>query len=282
MDEPFDLAAYLGRIGVDANPRPDVPTLGVLHRAHLAAIPFENLDIQMGKAISLDPTVLQEKMVRRRRGGYCFEHNMLFVHALRAIGFECHTCEARVRQNAAGVLRERTHMVLKVVCAGRTWLADVGFGGDGIIGPVAIDGSASEQFGRVYRIINEDRMWVLQVERPGGWDDLYAILPVPVFPVDFVVANWFTSTHPESRFVKTLTAQRSTPEARHVLRNLTYSVHRGDQVESRDIARAELVPLLRDTFLIDVPEDSRFRAVDGSSPRLSDSRLPRESGRPVP
>lgn len=263
MDEQFDLAAYLRRIGVETNPQPDVPTLGALHRAHLRAIPFENLDIQMGKAISLDPAALQAKMVRQRRGGYCFEQNTLFVHALRAIGFECLTCEARVRQNAAGVLRERTHMVLKVVCAGRTWLADVGFGGDGIVSPVAIDGSSSEQFGRVFRIVNNDRMWVLQAERPGEWDDLYAILPVPVFPIDFVVANWFTSTHPESRFVKTLTAQRSTPEERYVLRNLTYSIHRGDRVESRDIQRAELVPLLRDIFLIDVPEGATFRAIDG-------------------
>jgi N-hydroxyarylamine O-acetyltransferase len=122
--------------------------------------------------------------------------------------------------------------------------------------------SASEQFGRTYRIVNEDRMWVLQAERPGGWDDLYAILPVPVFPVDFVVANWFTSTHPESPFVKTLTAQRSTPDARHVLRNLTYSVHRGDRMESRNVARAELLRLLRDTFYTDVPEDATFLAID--------------------
>jgi N-hydroxyarylamine O-acetyltransferase len=263
MEQLFDLAAYLRRIGVEATPLPDVPTLGVLHRAHLAAIPFENLDIQMGLQITLDPIVLQDKMVRQRRGGYCFEQNTLFVEALRAIGFECHTCEARVRQNSAGALRPRTHMVIKVVCAGRTWLADVGFGGDGIIDPVAIDGSASAQFGRVYRIVNEDRMWVLQVERPGGWDDLYAILPLPVYPVDFVVANWFTSTHPESPFVKTLTAQRSTPDARDVLRNLSYTAHRSELTETRDITRAELLPLLREVFLIDVPEDAKFLAVDG-------------------
>ncbi|MCX6545302.1 MAG: arylamine N-acetyltransferase [Acidobacteria bacterium] len=263
MDTSFDLARYLRRIGVAADPRPDVPTLGVLHRAHLTGIPFENLDIQMGKTISLDANDLQEKMVRQRRGGYCFEQNTLLVHALRAVGFECHTCEARVRQNASGVLRARTHMVLKVVCAGRTWLADVGFGSDGIIDPVAIDGSSSEQYGRVYRIVNEDRTWVLQVERSGDWDDLYAILPVPVFPVDFVVANWFTSTHPESRFVETLMAQRTALDARYVLHNLVFSVHRGDQVERREISRAELVPLLHDVFAIDVPEDARFLALDG-------------------
>jgi len=263
MDTAFDLPAYLRRIAVETAPQPDVPTLGVLHRAHLAAIPFENLDIQLGRPVRLDAGSLQEKLVRHRRGGYCFEHNTLFAHALRAIGFEVHTCEARVRQNAEGVLRPRTHMVLKIVCAGRTWLADVGFGGSGVIDPVAIDGSTSTQYGSSYRINNIDRQWVLQEEGPAGWNDLYAILPLPVFPVDFEVANWFTSTHPESPFVKTLTAQRVTPDVRYILRNLTLTTFRAGQVETREVPRADLGALLRDVFGIDVPEDARYRGLDG-------------------
>jgi len=268
MDETFDLEAYLRRIGVDGHPVPDVSWLGVLQRAHIQAIPFENLDVQMGRRISLESTDLQAKMVRQRRGGYCFEHNTLFVHALRAIGFDCHTCEARVRQFAAGTLRPRTHMVLKVVCAGRSWLADVGFGGAGIVDPIAIDGSAAEQLGRQFRIINQDRTWVLQMARQEQWDDVYAILPLPVFPIDFVVANWFTSTHPDSPFVKTLIAQRWTSEARYRLRNLVFATERGEQEEKRDVTRAELVPLLRDMFLIDVPDDARFLAIDGTDRRV--------------
>ena len=268
MDPAFDLPAYLRRIGMNQELRPDMPTLRLMHRAHLGAVPFENLDIQMGLPIRLDPGSLQRKIVGQRRGGYCFEQNMLFALALQAVGFECHLCEARVRQNAGGVIRPRTHLVLKVICAGRTWLADVGFGGDGILEPVAIDAGANPQYGRSFRIVNEDRQWVLQVEQADGWNDLYAVVPQPVFAVDFEVANWYTSTHPESPFVRTLTAQLTTLAVRYVLRNLTFTAHMGTDVESREISRPELHALLRDTFHIDVPANARFRAIDGDGPAL--------------
>jgi len=266
MEPAFDLPEYLQRIGIDQEPLPDVPTLRLLHRAHLGAIPFENLDIQMGLAVRMDMESLQRKMVDRRRGGYCFEQNTLFAHALREIGFECHLCEARVRQNAGGVVRPRTHMVLKVICAGRTWLADVGFGGEGILEPVAIDAGPTAQYGRTFRIENEDRQWVLKVETADGWDDLYAVVPQPVFAVDFEVANWYTSTHPDSPFVRTLTAQVSTPAVRHVLRNLTCTTYTGEIVESREIARADLHAVLREIFQIDVPATATFRALDEHAP----------------
>jgi len=266
MDPAFDLPEYLQRIGIDQALRPDVAALRLLHRAHLAAIPFENLDVQMGLAVRMDVESLQRKMVDGRRGGYCFEQNTLFAHALRAVGFECHLCEARIRQNAGGVVRPRTHMVLKVICAGRTWLADVGFGGDGILEPVAIDAGPTPQYGRTFRIENEDRQWVLQVETADGWDDLYAVVPQPVFAVDFEVANWYTSTHPDSPFVRTLTAQLSTLAVRHVLRDLTYTIYTGEGVESRDVAREDLHALLRETFHIDVPATATFRALDEHAP----------------
>ena len=94
------------------------------------------------------------------------------------------------------------------------------------------------------------------------WEDLYAVLPDPVFPIDYEVGNWLTSTHPQSPFVMNLTAQRTIDGARHILRNLTYSVARGKDVQTRAISRAELIPLLRGTFGLDVPEDARFRALD--------------------
>jgi N-hydroxyarylamine O-acetyltransferase len=263
MDESLDLGAYLARIGVDTPVKPDMATLGVLHRAHVKTFAFENLDVQMGRPISLEIGALQEKMIRHRRGGYCFEQNTLFAHAVRLIGFECHICEARVRRYSGGSLRPRTHMVLKIVCAGRSWLADVGFGGEGITEPIAIDGSATDIAGRVFRIINQERLWVLQAELDGAWDDVYAMLPTPVFDLDIVVANWFTSTHPDSPFVKSLVVQRALPEARHTLRNLSYTINRGAETVTREIARAELAPLLRDVFELDVADDARFRGIDG-------------------
>src|SRR5262249_29474547 len=114
----FDLPAYLSRIGEPQPAGADMAALNALHRAHLAAIPFENLDIQMGLPIDLDPASLQNALVRRRRGGYCFQQNALFRLALDSLGFATRPLEARVRWNAGGATRPRTHMVLSVVVDG--------------------------------------------------------------------------------------------------------------------------------------------------------------------
>ena len=153
-------------------------------------------------------------------------------------------------------------MVLAVRCEGREWLADVGFGGDGIATPIALEGGQAEQAGVLYRVAPEGSVRVLQRYVQAGWEDLYAVQPGQPSPIDFEVGNWYTSTHPRSPFVLALTAQRLIGDARHILRNLTYSVTRGHDVQVREISRRELAPLLRDTFDIDVPIDARFRALD--------------------
>jgi N-hydroxyarylamine O-acetyltransferase len=258
----FDLSAYSSRIGYRGAPRPDVETLYELHRAHIGAIPFENLDIQLGRPIRLDPESLQAKLVRGRRGGYCFEQNGLFALALGSIGFEFETCEARVRQGAQGAIRPRTHMVLRVHCGGRIWLTDVGFGGDGLLEPAPLDGTATTQAGVVYHVVAEGACRVLQRRLSGEWQDLYVVMPEPAHSIDFEVGNWFTSTHPNSAFVLNLTAQAVIGECRHVLRNLNYSISCGEEVRTREIGRAELLPLLRETFGLDLPDGSKFRALD--------------------
>jgi N-hydroxyarylamine O-acetyltransferase len=262
----LDLAAYLARLRYAGPLEPDAATLTALHRAHVYAIPFENLDIQMGGAIRLDLASLQAKLVARRRGGYCFEQNTLFAAALRAIGFAPLTCEARVRQGVSGV-RPRTHMALLVGADGESWLADVGFGGDGLLEPLRLTGAPAVQAGFGYRIAEEGPTRVLQRESEGRWEDLYAFLPEPVPAIDLEVGNWFTSTHPGSPFVRNVTAQRLTAEARHVLRNLTYTITSVETVERRDIARSELIPLLRDVFDLDLPDAARFLALDADAPR---------------
>ena len=258
----FDLDGYLRRIGFAGTPRPDLATLAALHRAHAASIPFENLDIQMGRPVSLDPDVLQAKIVGQRRGGYCFEQNTLFALALDSIGFAAHRCEARVRQQTSGAILPRTHMVLRVLVEERPWLADVGFGGDGLIEPIAFDAAPARQLGVDYRTAREGQLAVLQRRTAGDWEDLYAVLPEPVYPIDFEVGNWFTSTHPRSPFVLNLTAQRMAGGARHILRNLTYTVVDQGGRQTRDIARDELPALLRDVFGLDVPAAAKFRALD--------------------
>jgi N-hydroxyarylamine O-acetyltransferase len=261
------LASYLERTGlVEAGP-PGLATLRKLHAAHVAAIPFENLDILLGRGISLDLDRLQAKLIQQRRGGYCFEQNTLFLAVLRELGFEATAREARVRAGTAAIL-PRTHMVLQVGIAGGDWLADVGFGGEGPLEPVPMQGAhPAPAQGLAYRVMAEGDVRVLQMRSGGAWLDQYAILPQPVLPVDFEVANWYTSTHPQSRFVRGLTAQRTTREARYVLRYPTYTEIRQGETVTRDISRGELMPLLREVFLIDLPDDTVFPVVDGAVER---------------
>ena len=174
-----------------------------------------------------------------------------------------------MRYGAAGLMRPRTHMVLVVACDGHDWLADVGFGGEGLIEPIAIGAAPSEQEGWRYRTVDEGRLHVLQREGDAGWEDLYVFAVEEVHPVDYVMGHWFTSTYPESPFVRSLTAQRTIGGVRHILRNLTYTVARPGASTVREISRAELVPLLRDTFGLDIPDGATFQAMDGRSDRLA-------------
>ncbi len=267
----FDLSAYLARIGLGGEPLgTDLRTLQRCHEAHLAAIPFENLDVQMARPIRLDIESLEAKLVRRRRGGYCFEQNTLFMHALRTLGFRVSPREARVR-NGASTLLPRTHMLLVVQADGADWLCDVGFGAGSPIQPVPLSGDLTSQGPWTYRVRAEEPLRVLQWKARGAWVDLYAVEPGERPSVDFEMANWYTSTFPESRFVLTLTAQRSTREARYILRNLTYSEDRGEAVFTREIDRMALLPLLRDRFLIDVEAGATFRALDRAAAAAGDA-----------
>ncbi|GLH73971.1 arylamine N-acetyltransferase [Geothrix limicola] len=261
MSAELDLQAYLRRVGLVAAPTADLAGLRALHLAHATSIPFENLDIQMGLPIRIDLASIQAKLVQRRRGGYCFEQNTLFLAVLKALGFDVFSGEARVRLGTTDLL-PRTHMLLIVQLEGRPWLCDVGFGGRGLLHPVPMDGEAHRQFLDTMRVVEEGRLRVLQSLNQGAWEDLYAFEPEPHTSVDYEMANHYTSTYPESRFIKTLTAQLPSPEVRRILRNRSYAEIRGDQVEGRELAREEVVPMLRDVFGLEVPEGATFRGLN--------------------
>ena len=255
----MDLESYFRRIGYDGPREPTLRCLEALHLAHATRIPFENLDIQLGLPIRLDLDSLQAKLVSGGRGGYCFEHNTLFAAVLARLGFRLETLEARVRLGNPQLL-SRSHMTLRVDLPEGPWLADVGFGGEGLLGPVPFGGKEFQRFGDTRRLVAEGRRTVLQSLKPEGWFDLYAVEPEPVHPIDFIVGNHYTSTYPESRFVTTLTAQLSTPEGRHVLRDRTYTVTRQGRAEVRELTEPEeLLQLLRDVFGLRFPAGTRFR-----------------------
>ena len=253
MSADLDLSAYLQRVGLATPPTADLAGLRALHFAHATTIPFENLDIQLGLPIRLDLASLQAKLVGRRRGGYCFEHNTLFLAVLKALGFDAIAGEARVRLGALELL-PRTHMLLLVRLEGAPWLCDVGFGGEGLLQPVPMDGEVHDQFLNTYRVSAEGGLRVLQSFHDGAWEDLYAFVPEERFPIDFILANHYTSTHPDSRFLQTLTAQLPGPEVRRILRNRAYAELRGEQAEGRELAWEEMISVLGDAFGIEVPE----------------------------
>ncbi len=249
----LDADAYLRRVGYEGPLEPTAVVLDRLHLAHATHIPFENVDAFLGRPVRLGLDHLQAKLVRSRRGGYCFEQNTLFAAVLEAVGFRVTRLAARVRYGATRVL-PRAHMLLKVEVGDGAWLADVGFGGGGPLRPVPlVDGATARQFLCNFRLARDDGQWVLRSLRGGAWSDLYAFTEEPQLPVDFEVTNFFTSTHPQSIFVQALTAQRTTPDACYVLRNWDLTVERGDTSSTREIHDdAELIDLLRGTFEIEL------------------------------
>ncbi len=259
MTEDLDLQAYLARIGYTGDLAPTIETLTGIHRAHVLSIPFENLDILLGRPIRLDMESLQEKLVRLGRGGYCFEQNSLFAAVMEHLGFQVTRLAARVRMGDERST-PRTHMVLAVDIDGARWLADVGFGGDTLLDPIALEGDEPVRQGAwAFRMGLEDEVRVLRGHRSDGWMDLYAFTEEPQLPVDYEVANHFTSTWPRSPFVSKVVVQRSGLDERWMLIDDEVRVERPGGTERHTVASPqELLSVLADRFGLVFPEGTRF------------------------
>jgi N-hydroxyarylamine O-acetyltransferase len=255
----IDLESYLRRTGAAAPLAPSLSALRLLQQAHVAAIPFENLDLLLGREIRLDVDSLQAKLVAGRRGGYCFEQNTLFQAVLQRIGFDVTPLAARVRVGATGV-RPRTHMLLRVDLPEGPFAADVGFGADGPLHPLPLEAGREVWVGATgHRLRLEGSVWVLEGDFGEGWTDLYAFTLEAQHPVDFEMANHFTSTHPRSPFLNSLTAQRSLPERRLILRNRELQVREGRLTEATTIRDPEhLLEVLDRHFGLAFPAGTRF------------------------
>ncbi|MFJ8007733.1 arylamine N-acetyltransferase family protein [Streptomyces fagopyri] len=225
--ERFDLDAYLERVGWEGGRRADLATLRGVHLAHALSLPFENLEPLAGTAPSLAPGDLMAKLVRGRRGGYCYEHNTLLRLALEGLGLTVTGLAGRVVLGAESVeSRPRTHMMLRVTVPGdpRSYLADVGFGAKGaLLAPVAlVTGEEFEGAGRRHRFVHLPHggpleLWALQAydREAGDWVSQYAFTLEPFAAPDFEVFNWHVGTNPRSPFTRRLYLQRTTPE-RHL------------------------------------------------------------------
>ncbi len=211
----FDLDAYLARIDLPARPTRDLAGLARVQRAHRLAIPFENLDVILGRGIAIEPTPVFAKLVGARRGGYCFEHNRLFGDALSALGFVHRPLLARVWLGVdldRGPVPPLTHTFSLVETGDEAWIADPGFGGT--YAPVMPLRDGAEEVapdGARFRLTRREGLgWLL--ERQGspmgtdgraqgdGWEPQYSFTTAPVVAADLALGNWWTSTAPGTRF----------------------------------------------------------------------------------
>jgi N-hydroxyarylamine O-acetyltransferase len=258
LSDTFDLEAYFRRIGFDGPGRPDLRTLAAIHARHAAAIPFEGIDPLIGRPARLDLASLQAKLVLSRRGGYCFEQNTLFKGALEAIGFEVTVLAGRVAWAGDGApLGARTHMLLLVDLPEGPYIADVGFGAHLLDAPLRFTPDIEQRTASaLYRIEREGDDFALAARHGDRWRRAYVFDLTPQLPADYEMANWYTSTHPESLFTKVLIAERLCPEVRRNLVNTWLTERwRDGRVEDRIIASAaELGEVLDQLFDLEPPE----------------------------
>ncbi|MBN6035031.1 arylamine N-acetyltransferase [Amycolatopsis sp. 195334CR] len=249
--EDLDLDAYLARIG-HARVEPSAAALRSLHEAHVRSIPFENLDVLLGPHPGLRLKVIADKLVHRRRGGYCYEHGLLFAAALELLGFDVRRRMARVQPDKNG---PRTHMVVLVRVAGIDHLADVGFG-TGLVTPMPlVDGHEQDQNGWPHRITREGPLWILWRREPEGWTRLHATDDLPQHQIDYDVSNHYIATNPKSPFSGQLVAMtRGDHLSTRLVGDTLTTEHAGGDQTKRTITPGDLHKTLQ-SLGIDLPED---------------------------
>lgn len=248
----MDIAAYLHRIGFTRSVRPDLATLDALHRAHLEAIPFEDLDVQLGRPVTQDIEAVFDKIVRRKRGGWCYEMNGLFGWVLQEIGFDVTRMAGGVMRDTSGDTHVGSHLCL-LVRLPKPYLVDVGFGGS-MVAPLPL-------------VLGErtDAPFVVGLTKTddGYWRFGETVGDGAPFTFDFCGSDeaaladrcaWLQS-NPASPFVQNLVAQRRVGETHITLRGRTVTRLDARGATSSTLQSAdELLQTLRDQFGIDEPE----------------------------
>ncbi|MEM8935085.1 MAG: arylamine N-acetyltransferase [Pseudomonadota bacterium] len=232
----FPLQAYLNRIGLKGGVSQTPKGLDTLHRAQTCTIPFENFDVLLGRKIDIRAHALIEKLLGQKRGGYCFELNGLFFLALTAMGFDARFVLARVHVSDAA--SPRAHVAIIVQIDGAAWLADVGFGGNGLRAPMpfALD-TPADQDGVQFRLVEAPPFGVmLQTFEAGEWSNNYSFDLEHVGEADLEMGNHFASTHPESIFTKARIANILNSSGRVSLMNFSLSHVTGEKRESETLS----------------------------------------------
>lgn len=259
----MDTTAYLERIGYHGSAQPTLANLRAMHRAHLLAVPFENLDIHLRREISLDPEALFDKIVRRRRGGFCYELNSLFADLLTGLGYGVTLLSAESANDDGSFSLPFDHLALQVQIPGEagSWLADVGWG-NGFLEPLRLhDPDEQAQGERAFKITPQEGYQALTergAEGIGGekpeeyahhWVRHYRFNFQPHELAEFAPMCRYHQTSPESIFTRKRMVTRFTPEGRVTLSDLRLIITRGGQREERALSgEEEARAVLRDLF----------------------------------
>jgi N-hydroxyarylamine O-acetyltransferase len=264
MRAHVDVDAYFKRIGYTGPLEATLQSLRAIHLRHALSIPFENLDPLLRRPVRLDLHSLEQKLVHDGRGGYCFEQNLLLSHVLGQLGFRVTNLAARVIWNAPpGAVRPRTHMLLRVDIDEGSHIADVGFGGLTLTGPLRLVAHIEQATPHeTFRLVEAGDGFVMEALVRGSWGALYRFDLQPQLLPDYELANWYVSTHPESHFVTRLTAALPFTGGRFALSNNQLSVHHlGAASEQRMLTGAdELRTVLQETFGLTLPDSPDLAA----------------------
>jgi len=261
----IDLEAYLARVGYTGSRAPDFATLAEIHACHAGTIPFENLDILLGRLIPTDLPSIERKLVGDRRGGYCFEQNALLGAALRQLGFAVTPLIGRVRWRIPDdVPTPLVHQLLRVETSDAgPCLADVGFGSMSLRRPLRLEYDTPQQGClEPRRLVRRGALVAHQARIGDNWGDVYTFTLEPVPAVDLELGNWYTCAHPQSAFRHNLRASLTLEDRRHTLLNRELTVRHADgRVDRREIADPdELLAVLAEYFGLRFPAGTRFGA----------------------
>ncbi len=206
--------SYLERIGYSGSTEPTEQTLTALHRAHMMAVPFENLDIGLKRKIVCEETSFVHKIVELRRGGFCYELNGAFAALLRELGFKVTLLSARVPRDDGSESPEFDHLALRVDLQ-EAWLADVGFG-DSFLEPLRLQiGLEQPQDGRKFRIVDANGSLHMEMLEPGrNWRKQYSFTLTPRTMSEFAEMCQYHQTSPESPFTRRSVCSKATPQGR--------------------------------------------------------------------
>lgn len=262
MPKKVNLNAYFERIGFAGSIAPTLATLEMLHALHPAAIPFENLSPLMGEAVALDQASLEKKLLTERRGGYCFEHNLLFMRILQDLDYNVRPLLGRVLwTNPGGAGSPPSHLLLLVEINGQNYIADVGFGGLSLTTPLRLRADVEQKTPHeTFRLIGGDPDWVLEAKIGEDWRAVYAFNLDSVSEADIGPINQTVSTDPASPFTHELRVALAPGGSRIKLHNTGLTIQPVDgEAEKREIASMEtLRSVLTETFGITLPSDERL------------------------